>query len=671
MMIRRELLGKKNAPSPPTLIPEGNVDYGADTVYDYFLEYSDFSKEKYDESGKILAVYDKYSDSAFLTYTYDGNGRLSSITYMGSKTMYLEYQSNRLDYIKYDKHKIRFFYSTEGKLSYVESYINDNEIERSTGLKYTFTITKLNFDLVDVDFNYKVEAVENDTTVLYSKELKVADDIKILEIIDKNGDNIVNKVSYRVPTDFIYDKPPFYYVDVIDNNGVEIRFQLGGKEVLYSYEVKDGNPQFYSNDSLFFGNVTLYNEIGVSNSVKTNGIQTKNDGIPMTFDNNVWSLVVTGNNGGVGYYALSGWIKSKSSSVSDFTIRVVTSEADLIQDLNVYPESTEQWSYFSEIILAPPCTLQISPLEDTFSMRDLKITYLESRISENGEISHVNIHEYILFDGNNEIYLQDASFYYSVNEHNYEIVGEEGEEAYVTLSDIMRYKLRKKRNGTCNEVYYNNCKNVLAGPTDLKVFYNNSFRSISEFDLGVITHSKGKKSLTRITVDENNQNSDIVKRYYIEDIEVTVEKLNTNLDVKEITKDNVTVYYEYVSTSCGLISKQTSAPVGFNKDDVSNPNIIVKEFNYNGELTKLESIEDEFGNVIEYTTDDVWGVVTATTVKDATGTVLSVISDTFDENEGVLTQRAFDIAGDTNSSRQNLFEFSNNAISSITHGALC
>lgn len=90
---------------PSIILPpnpgSGIIEVPPVTLYDYEVEYPDFSKEKYNTDGLITAVYDKYSNNAFLTYTYNTSDQLTSIAYRNSKTVSFGYASGKLSTITY------------------------------------------------------------------------------------------------------------------------------------------------------------------------------------------------------------------------------------------------------------------------------------------------------------------------------------------------------------------------------------------------------------------------------------------------------------------------------------------------------------------------------------------------------------------------------------------
>lgn len=625
------------------LVSGGNADYGlGNAFYDYTVEYADFRKEKYDESGRITEAFDKYSDDAVLSYAYNENGQLAAITFRDSKVISLEYESNRLKYVKYNNKAVEFFYNADGTLDRVEHY---------TGVTYKFNMYKADFALIDVDFGYKVIALANGTTVLRSKELNVASDKKTIEIIDKNGNHTVNKVSYRNPDILVYENPPFEYVDIIDNNGVETRVQFDLGKESYAYEIKDGQPQFLGDtpQSQFAGNVNFYNVMWAPEDNPESGVQTINSGMEMGYNSafHKWERDTSGE-AIPGYYIISGWIKSNCRDVNHGTIRIGISSYTAEYEVNLMPIG--QWKYFSCKFCDTGNKLYVGVgFSEEISSRDVRATFRPTGVLTGGRVSQAS-QEYVLLGENEEIFFDEAEFYYTSNNSNYEIKSDSSTYKAVNFSDVLRYKLRKKREGVSDEVYYNKCQDIIGGTTDLKVLYNGSYISIDNFDLGVVTYSNGKKSVTSLAINENNANAAILKTSTVDGSVVSTEKLDRNLDVTESTVDGVTT--QYVRNSQGLVTRESVS--GLYRQDISYTDtlIIVKDVN---------PVTYATVSTTKYYLDAVWGGVYKVEMPDG-----SVVTDIYDEAMSVLTARNFD----NNETRRNIFSYSDGRLASMTGGAL-
>ena len=619
------------------------------------VEYPDFSKEDYNETGRITQAYDKYSDCPVLTYSYNVYNQLVSIVFRNSKVIYLAYESNRLKSIRYNGKVTTFYYNDDGTLDYIKHY---------TDVKYKFTLSKVNCGSYEIELPYKVTAFEDDTATLASKELNLVNLGKTVEIIDKIGDNPVNIISYKHSRSLIDYIPPFEYVDIVDNNGVETRTQFQDGKPFCSYIVKDGNPQF-SDDSpqnIFCGSVTLYNAGDASNYESNHevqirnkgisGVQNVNDGNQMGYisDSNKWIWSIAGENKMSGSYTLSGWIRVNTDNVQQANITIGTSNEGTTS-FCVDPYIVGQWKYFSLTFHLNWHTVNVHVAnEEAISTRDFRLTYNGPDLKTESNVSNMDMSEHVLFNGTEEISFNDAIFYYCSNNDNYEIKSDEEEDRVVTFSDVMRYKLRKKRDGVANEVYYNQGNNAVTGTTDLMVLHNDNFISIGSLDLGIKVCSDNKKSLTRINVNENNQNSPIVKTHTVNGVILSTEKLNNNLDVIESTTDGITT--NYVFNADGLIIRE------------SVPLLYIKDISYDNTVITVKDIdpttEAELANT-KYYLDSVWGSLERIVPSDN-----SIIRYYYDNNSRALTQMSFGV----NPLRKNILGYSNNRLESLESGSL-
>lgn len=664
---------RSNSPIPPVI--GGNIEYDPGVSYDHTVEYPDFSKEDYDERGRISSTYDKYGN-VVLSYTYLTSGQLESVTFRGSKTVTFGYdESDRLDFITYSGKTISFHYNTNDTLYCIQHY---------NGVTYTFTSSTPEFlsgleqqtetdsewPSYDVNFKCEASATENNATVSYSKNLTLVVNesnnyVYKVKVADNIGNDEVNTVTYRFPKTITLEKPPFNYVDVIDNNGVETRMQIFDHKVVCSYEVQDGSPQFKSDTNRFIGDVTLYNSAGSSKNTQSNGVQTMNSGDVVKGvregDYYIWRRAISTLESGNGYYTISGWINSSDINFSEKKVWVGNTEVTA-DEYTIYLEPNGGWQYFSITKRFVDGLYMRTGALGVENFSDVRVTFCGINVENEGSAPYMGATECVLIHESGLISLSDANFYYTFGDNHIEIQGDENTPKQIEFADIMKYKLCKKRNGVSNEVYCNNCKDIITGATDLKVLHNGNYISISNFDLGIKEYSNNKISLTRINVDENNPNSDIVKitKKVSEETPMTSTVFNHYLDVTESTSEGITNYYEYASTNCGLISKQTSAPEEVSKDDTNNPLVIVRQYNYDTDLTTLHSVVDEFGKTTTYTTDDIYGVVTSITLPDET-----TITDAYDADKSALLSRSF--ANATNP-RSTTFNYAKGALEGLVHG---
>ena len=141
-----------------------------------------------------------------------------------------------------------------------------------------------------------------------------------------------------------------------------------------------------------------------------------------------------------------------------------------------------------------------------------------------------------------------------LNGYYYPILPNEDSDG-VTLADVIKFKLRKKREGLTNEVYYNHFKNMVTGTEDLSVAWGGTYYSITDFDIGTRVISDKKTTLTRINFYEYAPTQSIVKTYSVNGVERSREILDNNYDVIE---SNVEGYItKYVRNEQGQITCET------------------------------------------------------------------------------------------------------------------
>ena len=660
----QRIIIQKAQPDQTGNISADNVEMGGDdTVYDYFLEYPDFSKEKYGESGRIMAVYDKYSDNAILTYAYDTSGRLTTITFRNGNAISLAYHaSNKLQSITYNNQSSSFFYNSDGTLNYVEHY---------TGVKYYYALEQADFasslgydDLPESDLKVTATATEGSETVSYAKELKLIDNGETIKIIDYIGNNSVKTESYKLPKTLLGDRPPFHYVDTVDQNGVVTRVQFYNGKPMCSYEIQDEEPQFDGETatSRFLGNITMYNTSDDSDDNAAKGVQTRHSGLQLNYNaaNFTWSTELTGLIQSEGYYTLTGWIKSNASDVESTTINLANlSEYSLDVDL----EPGGQWQFFSIMFRTSPRLLSVfADGGSLVSMRDLRIIFQETEALTDGDQSRTNMAGYLLFNGSSELSFHDARFFYKFNDSHIEIttIDSNGNEKSVTLSDVLRYQIRQMRDGVSGELFYNNCKNMITGATDFEVLFNGSYISLGDLDLGIRVYSSGKESLTKYhlyeaTDEDGTTHHYIDKTCTVGTTVVSRETLDSNLDVIESASDGITTTYTRdaqgrVTSECG---------VGLYRHDTV----------YTDALVTVTDVNPSSGATIsstKYHIDTTWGAVTKVEMFDSSNKGQSLSINTYDESMSALTAKAFD----NMLIRRNSFAYAKGRLASTTGGTL-
>ena len=182
----------------------------------YTLENADFSKEIFDQAGRITAAYDKYGLET-MEFAYDGNGRLTSIVYRESKVITFSYNSgNCLAKISYSGND----YETE--LFYAENAIT---VKHYSGVTYTLAYAS------PMDFTATASAIENSTTVSYVTKL-VKSESNAVVISNLIGDYVADTTKYVFPKAITSSDEQFSQVEVTDHYGVKNRIHFKDNKAL-------------------------------------------------------------------------------------------------------------------------------------------------------------------------------------------------------------------------------------------------------------------------------------------------------------------------------------------------------------------------------------------------------------------------------------------------------
>ena len=256
----------------------------------------------------------------------------------------------------------------------------------------------------------------------------------------------------------------------------------------------------------------------------------------------------------------------------------------------------------------------------------MRLAFQETGIAKGDNKLYTNLSEYVLLqksNPNNEIPFKDVTFSYYVGTDKIDLKNEDGDQL-VTFFDIMRYKLRKKREGLSNEIYYDNCAEIVVGATNFQFWHGDTPHSISDFDLGIRVYSKGKKSVTRFQLNEDSQDN-IVRTYTLEGTLISTDVLDNNLDVVESTNEGVTT--EYSRNPQGLIISEKVS--GLYRRDTSYTDTMITVNNVNLDNGAIVS-------TTRYYINPTWGCVYKVESPDG-----SVITDTCDGDMSTLVKKTF------------------------------
>ncbi len=588
----------------------------------YEIEHEDLSREVYDQSGNIIASYDKYGD-VYLTYTYE-NGLLKNIQCENNSNQQVtfNYLNNKLASISYGGVNTTFSYSDDS--------IN---IYHYSGVNYIITIT---FD----KYTILGSGVEGSETVTHSKECIFSEQNIILNY--KIGNDIVDTLTYTFPFYMIEGLQRAYSVDIIDKNQFKQRIQFINNKPSCSYEVNtnanfysDINNEFNISEDYFLNDVNIYETL---DDCKTNKFQGKikiYDGIRLgkgIGHYHKWETDISSFNSSIrkGYYLLTGWIKSNTPNTNNY-ISIFNPSIEGNITFNVYTLEENKWYFFAYQFDIQSNRLEIFSDQINFEMRDVRVEFHTTQVVDNNTIINTLFKEDVLIDDStNEIIPFDKVQFFAVTEGSSINVA-------LTSSDIIRYyrRLNKRQESTdsqwINEICYKNGKNVVNEVLyiEFKIINTGITKMLNNYSIGQRIYKNKKEYITRTKyinynvakfLITNSKNNNYYSYQYLDknyDIIETGELEGSTMVVKGLFERNGSL----------LTREKMEGLYDINYTYNSDNTIIVKD-NYNN------SNNLSFG--ITYYMDPIWGVVYKKETLNGTK-----VEDTYDDDMSVILQKHF------------------------------
>ena len=598
----------------------------------YEIEYPDFSKETFNSNGYITGVYSKYDQTTpFLTYGYT-NGRLTSIVYRGTKTITLAYNSsNKLSSITYANKTINVTHGTDlvtvKHFSGVDYHLNssgNNLIVHSADANASYSST----------YSHRTTCTKTASTLTVKKEIgSKTVDTTTYDFLKVNGDKVV-------------------VLDVTNKDEVKTRAQFKDDELLYSYEVGLDNDGFVNNR--YIGNVQINNVLNNNRDIHTNGLQKSTDGASIS----VGTTISLGTNSAhENNYMLSGWIKLAQDNGSDtIDLTVANSTISSGTAFQIPTPPVGKWTYFAIAFLWTQSTIcvRINGVET----KDFRLTFQPTASTTTNDDHVSRVGDVLILESSNTVLspITDCQFY-----NGSTIIG-----GTVTMRDVLQYKINQMYGTHKNIIFYDDYQKAVTSAGDLCVKYTKDGTihtvTVKSLAVGKLSYINGKEYLTKTNFySDGNNNYTLITKSTINGALYKEDVYNSHLDIVSSTVDDATVHYDY--NSSGLIVRQITAPKSLSKqealENATRSDVMVKQYNYDSGLSKINSVIDEFGNTTIYTTDDTWGVVTAVTLPDGT-----VITDTYDDDKCALILRKFATGDDA---RNTAFTYSGGNLAGVTH----
>ena len=602
---------------------------------DFRLDNPDYSCEIYDNYGRIKFVADKYG-VYYLRFTYDGYGRLSSISFKGNKTISINYDSgNALSSITYLNNEANVCTTNITYSSGIYLIVN-----HYSGVKYHLSYSATRFIAYSTD--------GDDTYSTYSHRLDCSRTNTKIAVQSKIGNKITNGIIY----DFLKltSENKILLMDVTDFYENKTRVQFNGDYPCYSYEISDSmfSPDDNTPNHTYLGSVNFH----IKNQIS--GTESYTDGVKMTYFVDEYS---TGFDrfryyqNASGAVMLSGWLKSVDN-VSECNIMFYNGET-FVNSVPVNIITENSWMYFSVGI--PNYDFNnMSISKERVQMADFRLIYNEGN-------NHTTTEETVFIFNSAEIYpIDDETEFYFCTEEEATAAMESGnysslnridlEGHYITANDIVRYQINEIKGNYTNEAYIDNCRLIRINAKPLMVKLGNSIWDVTAVSVGKRYKRGDRTYLTRNNVLDGDILLTTVS--YIDGTQISRQEYNTSFDVVNSTTDGLGTVFQYAldeyGRGTGLVTRKTVGAISTTAS-------------YDLDNFKLLSTTDEFGVVTTYTTDLTWGVITATSCGDTS------VSNEFDGDKSTIQEREF---SGTDGTRLYEFEYTNGNLSLLTNGAL-
>ena len=623
------------------------------TGEEYVLENPDYSTETFDQSGNILLVKDKYSNT-ILSYVYY-SGKLVLVTYKGKKSLIIGYSNNAIAHI---------------------NYTHSNSTFRTTFSHSDNSLTVSHYSGVDYHFEYSIEQTTDiDNSVYTEKSLKVystnpeeefSDIFSHKNIATKESGSITienfigNKEIDRMCYDiFTYDSNNnVKLLNIHDSNHVDTFVVFENGKPAYSYEyLGEGemNNMFVQNspDSTkhYIGKMTFhdnehvarYQDYDASYTMILNNIDTSMSSYLLDYE---FSGMIT----------LSGWVKAPEDNISQCTVCISGTDNNIKHSYTITGLRKGIWTYFStsfdmegDNVIHARILINQNDLETCdFRISGKKVNTSGTDDSEDHAIKSTDV--IIYTDSNGTEYPIDITEVTAFINGNSSL----NKETYpIKIKDLIRFKINQKFGTNTGEIYYNNGRGILTLSDEFYVRFNlpdgtSVTARVEDIAVGNLYNSRSNKYVTKINSDNINGSERIIIEYTKNNSKIKSEIYDSNIDLIESTSGNVRTSY-IRNENNGLVETQKIK-------DTINSDEITFSYEYD-ENDFLVSTRDEFGVVTRYTTDAAWGVTTRSSISGGTTTV-----DSFDDDCCTQTSRKFD---SFTNARKHTFTYGNGFLTGI------
>ena len=593
----------------------------------YVLENPDYSTEIFDTNGNVLFVKDKYGNS-ILRYEYSSE-KLTSVIFKENKTVNFNYAGDSLDEIEYT-------HSNNTYLTTLDCSGNNVTVHHYSGVDYYMNYTSGYFEAYSPNYFEKLTVNVNGNSITVNRY---------------SNNNTIDRMTY----DYVdcIESGEANIIDITNFHNVTTRVQFANGKPSYSYEKLNNmfiensatNNYYYPGKVTFYNNEKAIGSQGYGDDLKLKDISIPNTNYPYSFylEQNLTGLMT-----------LSGWLKPVYEETSECDI-TINGGNTVIAKQTIKGLKKDIWSYFSISFYAEnvaSITVVTSESKALIVANDFRLSfqansntnleeYIDNLIKSSGVLIHTDNEgvETVIPITDTVEYINGAS---PISKINYPM----------TINDLMRFKINQTFGSNTGEIYYNDCRGAFAMAGAFYIKYRTPdgvsiTASLNNLDIGKMYTIKSDVYVTKMSFYTENGATRIRIESWKNSNAIETKVYNEKFDLIWSSADNTTT--EYRRNNKGLIESQVI------------DNSIQREAIYDDSCTKLLKTIDEFGVITTYTTNDTWGVITASTV-DGTS-----VTDAFDGDCSTLKSRTFSKNED---SRTHLFSYEGGMISGLSEGTI-
>ena len=412
-------------------------------------------------------------------------------------------------------------------------------------------------------------------------------------------------------------------------------------ELLYSYEITNSDVSFSNNR--FLGPVVV-NKTDNEHNNSGIGVQKQEDGLILNCNNSIlstkWLADSEMDEHTEGFYILTGWL-NRDNSTSDYSLSIyATDEVFKIPKL-----SPGVWRYFAYKFYHKGAQIEINlnGNDGGLEWKDFKLMFQKTHnIDDDKNIQAIYDEDVLVHKSTGTIIpIKNNTFSHPSYNSN---------TSWFYLQDLIKYKHNKKKGVHTNEIYCNNCRKLITSSTEIKVNYEGSQISLSNFDLGKRRFEKSNEYLSKIIIDEGTS-SPIKSEGYVNGTRLQYQEFDSYFDVVKSVAEGVTTDYE---RSNGLVTLETVEGLYKYETTYADNLITVTEHDLNSNETLSST---------KYNLDTVWGCIVSVEYPDGLK-----VTNTYSDDMYTLLKKSF--AGNQNNTREHTLDYAAGNLTALSDGSV-